>query len=44
VLRDDLRPDVALTTTYDIDDEFERMASIFTAGLAAQLARAGHRR
>lgn len=41
VLRDGLPVDVALTTTYDVDDEFDRMVRIFVAGLAAQLGDQG---
>jgi hypothetical protein len=38
VLRDGLPPDVALATTYDVEEEFDRMAAIFVAGVAALLA------
>jgi AcrR family transcriptional regulator len=38
VLREGLPGDVALTTTYDADEEFERMAAIFVAGLVSQLS------
>jgi hypothetical protein len=46
VLRAGLPVDVALTTSYDVDDEHERVTRIFVGGLRVQLdrERAGRRR
>jgi AcrR family transcriptional regulator len=39
VLRDDLGADVALTTTYDVDHQYELTTSIFISGLKVELER-----
>ena len=44
VLRAGLPPDVALTTSYDIDEEHDRMTRIFVDGLRVELERARARR
>jgi AcrR family transcriptional regulator len=44
VLRAGLPPDVALTTSYDVDEEHDRMARTFVDGLRVELERARTRR
>jgi AcrR family transcriptional regulator len=44
VLRDDLPSDIALTTSYDVDEQHDRMTSLFVAGLGVELERSRPRR
>jgi AcrR family transcriptional regulator len=40
VLRADLPPEIAVTTSYDVDEEHDRMTGIFIAGLGVERERA----
>jgi AcrR family transcriptional regulator len=40
VLREDLPGDIALTTSYDVDEQHERMTNLFVGGLGVELERA----